>query len=182
MMKGYTLIEVLVVVFIILLLTGGSLAAFGNFSKSSTLKQAGLNLKNSLREVQSKAFTGEKDCNVSTSVCKCYDNDPTDDYSLVGWRVDFSGTNYTIKGTCEDLNDPPDFYTFALSTVNLPSDVTFSSPPPYFEFTYYPKVAKILPGSTNRSICLQQGVNNYYKLVVEESGNIIDSGVQLSCP
>jgi len=176
MRVGYTLIEVLVVVFIILLLTGGSLAAFGTFSKSSTLKQSGLNLKNTLREAQSKAFTGEKDC----TRCNCTDNDPTDDYTLIGWRVNFSDTSYTIYGTCKNPLPTPSYYPFPTKTISLPSDIIIpTSVPKYVEFFYYPKMAN--RPDDNGNICLKQG-SDYYKLYIEQSGNIVDSGVQSVCP
>src|SRR3989344_8320932 len=127
-LSGFSLIEILIAVSIITLLLGIGIASYLSFNDRQKLKAAGLNLKNTLREAQSKAFTGEKDC----SVCNCERSsqpDPTLDYSLVGWRVDFFGNNYTVKGTCQDLNDPPTFYTFSQSSVNLPSDVTFHSPP-----------------------------------------------------
>jgi len=115
MKNGLTLIELIVVMAIIALLSGGGLAAYTSFNQSQTLKAAAENVKNNLRLVQSRALSQEK----PATGCAVLD----------GFRVDISvGTaNYSYLALCN--GDIP-LETSRQSLSPLPAGVTFASANP----------------------------------------------------
>jgi len=65
--KGFTLIEVLIVVVVIASLAGLSIITFGNYSKSQTLNQAYGNFLNVLNTAKSRSISQDK----PASIAKC---------------------------------------------------------------------------------------------------------------
>ncbi len=154
---GFTLIELLVVISIILLVAGGTVAGYSSFNNKQTLVSAGQTLKNTLRDAQSRAFTGEKTANCAAS-------------TLEGWIVDLTNKRYSIK--C-------DSGTYAVSTFTISSQVTIV-PSSTILFTSFPKGA-----TPQTTICLSQStVSEEYRIDVDVSGNIDDQGLVASanCP
>lgn len=56
--KGFTLVELLIVVGIVALITGGLIPAFSNYMQNQDLLQAQEQLKNDLRSIQNRALAG----------------------------------------------------------------------------------------------------------------------------
>lgn len=59
-MRGFTFIELMVVITISAILTAGGLAAYRGIGEKEGLKQAGLNFESNLKLTQHKALAGEK--------------------------------------------------------------------------------------------------------------------------
>ena len=85
--RGFTLIELLVTSAIIMILVGGSLAAYNNFNDKQTLDAAAAELKNNLRMARGWAMVVKKAACTNTSG---------------GYKVDFSGIygDYGIREMC----------------------------------------------------------------------------------
>jgi len=120
---GFTLIEFLVVMTIMGVLFGIGVAQYINFNRSQILEQAAQELKNNLRLAQTKATTGEKPTECTTT--------------LEGYQVSFSlPRTYQIQAKCGgSLVGTPKIF-------NLPSVVEFSSLPS-------PLLFKVLAQGTN---------------------------------
>lgn len=107
--SGFTLIEIIVSVTILLLLSGLFIANYNGFSNSQTVKQAASDLITNLRSVRTNASAGVK---------------PSECDTLIGYRVVFTATTYTAQALClAGSVGTPNSYT-------LPTGVTFPSPTP----------------------------------------------------
>lgn len=104
---GYTLIEILVVVSIMSILFTVGYANYRDFARKQALTASARQLKSNVSLAREKATTGEK----PESGCAV----------LLGYNIKFSGTNYTLEAVCSDA-------TITVKTINLPSNVTSSTP------------------------------------------------------
>lgn len=105
---GFTLIEIIVSVTLLLVLSGLFMASYTGFNSSQTVKQAASSLIGNLQAVRTKASSGVKPAGCDT---------------LVGYAVEFTADAYTASAVCQDGDEyPPVTYT-------LPSNVTFSPIP-----------------------------------------------------
>lgn len=159
-MKGFTLIEILVAVTILLILSSIGVSNFTTFNDTQGLKQAALDLKSSLRTVQNKAFSGEK---------------PTGCASLTGWRITFTATTYTTEPACAAASP-----TASQRTTTLPTGITFSPTPTSVTFA-------VVTGATNlttvQSLHLAQpGSSKRYTIGVGSRGEITDEGFSAYVP
>ncbi len=145
MKKGFTIIELLVTMGVILLLGGGVVAAFNNFNENQRVKQAALGFKSNLRFAQNKALSGEKPSGCGT---------------LVGYTVSFAASSYTIQAQCDSG------LVGATITTLFPSGVSFVPVPSPFTFA-------VLTGriASDTTITLS-GLNKTYSLTVSGSGNV----------
>lgn len=85
-MKGFTFIEMVVSVSIILLLAGGVIAGYNGFNDRQIVAQAAATVKSDLRAVSASASTGRKPENCET---------------LVGYKVQFTAPDsYTSQAVC----------------------------------------------------------------------------------
>ncbi len=175
--RGFSLIEVLVVTTILVLVTGGAIAGYNQFNYKRKVIAVGQNFRNVLRDAQSRAFTGEKDC----TVCGC--TGLPNDANLQGWTINL--TNSTMYGNCAPTANPTPS-NFPLTPIPIPTtsnmvitaqtSVSISS----FQFKTFPK-------GTNQSsvinICVRPtpwaGYN--YQIIIDPSGNIRDYGITTSC-
>lgn len=157
---GFTLIELLVVVSIILILTGGAIAGFAGFGTRQKVKQSGENVKNILRTIQGKAYTGER------IVC------PTG-YALFGWQVNVVSRTYAE--VCANANGIPFPQATVVITISPPVTITASNAP--IRFRTFPKMAEMPVSSF--PICVTDGTNDY-QIIVDQSGSI--QGETASCP
>ena len=106
--RGFTLIELLVTISIIALLFGVGVARYTEFNRRQVFDQTVLEFKSSLRTVQQKALSGEKDDDACTE-------------DLDGWVLHYiDADTYEIYGKC-GTND------FGYKPIELPPGVTFGS-------------------------------------------------------
>lgn len=153
--NGFTLIELMVVVIVTIILITFGFAKYLNFNKTQTIKQAGLKLKNDLRDAQGKALSGIKTCSGV----------------LDGYRLDYSlgGNSYSYYSSCSPSN------TGTPMTISLPTGVTFSNNGSVF----FKSLG--LGVNTLTTFCLS-GYGKFYKLSVTISGEIQDYGIVATCP
>lgn len=148
-MRGFTFIELMVVVAIGAILTAGGLAAYRGVGEKEGLKQAGLTLESNLKLVQRRALAGEK-----PDGC---------DGTLLSFRVFAGGDNqsYLVAAQCS-LASP--------TAVNFQLDegANFQTPITPLDF------AVLRNGvSGAQTIILTTDSGSFsYQVVVEESGVI----------
>lgn len=120
--KGFSLIELMIVVSLFGIAAALVTASYLNFEKNNRVKNAAATLKNDLRLVQNKALTGDK--GPKGTVC----NPTTGTRTLGGWYLKIQSgatqTAYSFGGVCYD----PDSANFAETsfekrTVRLPADL-----------------------------------------------------------
>ena len=144
--KGFSLIELLVVITIIGILTGGAIAAYSNFNQAQTVRRVALEMKSNLRETQNKAVAGKKhvDCTEDRwdkdngGVLGPPQFDNIEDYSLTGHYLfidrtgDVDALFYRIAQRCDEARGsnqqrtPPDLQGLGLETINLPDSTTIT--------------------------------------------------------
>ncbi len=148
--EGFTIIELLVTIGIVLLLSGGVVAAFNNFNESQRVKQSAITLKSNLRYSQNKAISGSK----PTSGCT----------TLGGYRVSFTASTYSMQAVCDGA------LVGDATSVTLPSGVTFNPIPSPFTFT-------VLTGRISQDTTITvTGVGTTYAVLVTGSGNVSTVG------
>ena len=168
MKKGYTLIELLVIVTIIGILTVIGISSYNDFNQRRMAKKAVQDLRFYISLVASKAMNNEKDCSVGscggdTDGCSGELSEKT----LDGWYIDFS-----------DLpDDPPKIYgecggtAFPTPVISLTglSDISISlnPSPPDDRIQFYP-----LGEGTDLPSPLTISVDSSPVLIVDPSGNV----------
>ena len=105
-LKGFTLVELLVVVGLIAILSGGTIAGYTKFSDKQKVVAEAQKLKVNLRKAQAKMLSG-----VRPSGCKGM---------LIGYRIEFNSTNYTIGADCQTNGIQ------YIETISLSSGITLS--------------------------------------------------------
>ncbi|KKS96695.1 MAG: hypothetical protein UV73_C0009G0046 [Candidatus Gottesmanbacteria bacterium GW2011_GWA2_43_14] len=162
--EGFTIIEIVVTIGIILVLLGISFSGYATVSRRQKLTTSGQNLKNMLRDVQSRAYNGEVDC----SVCDC---DVDSQVFFEGWLVDFN--NREFFGSCNGNQ-------YLLTKLGIDPEVNISANPWVTRFSDDP------PGIDEDSvICLYLDdlPGRFYGINISRSGDISDSGgIATSCP
>lgn len=151
-MKGFSLIELIVVFTIVALMLAFVIPGFNNFNRGQILKAAAEDLVASLREAQSSALSGKK-------ASSCTEND-----TLIGYYITFSKdmTGYSIGLRC-GINNPVDSPHI--------KDVLFSS-------SGVVKVKEILPVPSSGAITIMfQPVNKGVKFINGDSAglNMLDT-------
>lgn len=114
MKKGFTILELLVAMGVILLVSGGVVAAFNNFNEGQQVRQAALTMKGNLRLAQNKALSGEKPASGCTT--------------LVGYTMSFTSTSYMMRALCSEGS------VGESTTTTLPTGVSFLPVPASFTF------------------------------------------------
>jgi len=109
-MKGYTLIEILVVITIGVIISGVGISGYREFSRRQALVGILKQTKADLRLAQQLALTGQKP---EGQTCNKLDG-----YTFAG-----TGSGYTITPNC--INNPP-VLNNVIKTVNMPPDTTIS--------------------------------------------------------
>lgn len=150
--RGFTLIEMLVVLGIMMTTTGIVMVNYNNFNTTEKLKQTSRNLRNDLRFVQTRASAGLKPVGATCT-------------TLRGYLVSFTQYSYRYEAVCsEGLVNPV--------TVALPSDVTFPVSPSSIMFN-------VLTGTSNNTVTIPLAAGGRgYELQVSPSGDINDLGVK----
>lgn len=116
--KGFTLIEILIVMVVILVISNASYIAFIRFNKQQRLNTTYENIRNTLQEARSSALSQSIDSCPST-------------HTLVGHRVDFTATSYTLREICQ-LGVTTT--TYVKKSDSVPSEVTLTADPANFLF------------------------------------------------
>lgn len=154
--KGYSLIELLVAIAILLLLTGGLLASYATYNQNQTLRQAALTVKANFRLAQSKALSGVK----PTSGCTL----------LEGYNVSFTQSTYSLQAQCD-----PQGLVGIKTDLALPSELVFSPVPSSFTFGV---LTNGLLDITNSVPINFTGFGKTYQIAVSVNGDIADNGFQ----
>lgn len=147
MRNGFTLIELVIVSAVIMFLTGGVISNFQGFNDREKVNQAMANLKQNLRVAQTKALSGEKPAGCTT---------------LIGYKVTFTGTNYSVQAVCSNGDIGP------ITSVTLPNGITFSSVPSPITF------GGVSKGVTNPQTIILEGSSTTTQITVSSSGLIAD--------
>lgn len=168
--SGFTLIEILIAVTILVILMSLSYAGYSKLNQRQKLVTAGETLKNLLRDAQSRAFNGEVDC--SPGKCSCSLGGTK---SLIGWYADF--TTKEIYGKCQ-----PDII-FGVKSFGLSDEIVVTANPAGVN----PLLFRYNPPSTDNdaTICLNliNDSNTYYKLKINRAGSVSDAGdLVVTCP
>lgn len=150
--RGFSLIELLVVMAISLVLISGGLAAYRGMNDKQSMKQAGLSLETNLRLFQEKALSGEK---------------PSDCVgSLIGFRVQYlSPTQYSVRSECSSSNGTE-------TSFDLLDESQFDSS--FSEDIFFPVLKSEVIGA--QTIVLNLDVFSY-QVIVESSGVIRGSSL-----
>jgi prepilin-type N-terminal cleavage/methylation domain-containing protein len=85
MNKGYTLIEIIIVITILTIMMGGALASFANFRDKNTAQSEALVVADRLRKIQAKASAVEL---------------PEGCTGSVNFQVTMTGSDLTVKANC----------------------------------------------------------------------------------
>lgn len=145
-MRGYTIIELLVAMTILLLLSAGMIARFQTFDNKQVTRQAAATLKTNLRKAQSATVTGKK----PTAGCS----------QFLGFAVTFTANDYSIQASCSEG------LAGSLDVVTLPVGVTFNPVPATLLF-------KSLTGGLTTTVSLiLTGKNTSVSTTVDTSGRI----------
>ena len=155
-MKGFTFIELIITVGIIIFLFMSLVAGYNRFTDVALLKQAALTLKNNLRLAQSKAISGSKPLGL-----------PCD--QLIGYKLAFTQTTYTIQALCN-----PSQPLASTTTITLTGNVSFSPVPSPVTFRVLTQGVDIAVDST---FTLIRG-SKKYRLTLTPQGEISDVGLQ----
>lgn len=143
--KGFTLIEVLLVMAIIVILAGGSYVGFVKFGRQQSLNIARDNLLNTLNEARSSAM--------SQVITRC-----TNSQTLVGHQVRFDTSGdpqyYATQEVCRNNSDGTIANSVDEKKVNLSKDVTFTT----------------TPGSPVLFLVLTGGVNSSANIIIQSGG------------
>lgn len=144
--RGFTFIELIIVVAIIALVSGGGVATFLNLRDRRAILADARLVENTLRTAQSKALGGEKpsDC---------------DGVSLTGWQVRFGGSTVYLSAVCP--GGTPTELEFPMASSTLQASVT-------------PVVFGVVKGGATIStidVC-QIGGSIHYRLNVNRAGAI----------
>lgn len=145
---GFTLIEIIVSVTLLLVLSGLFIASYSGFNNSQTVKQAVSTLMRNLQAVRTSAAAGVKPDGCDT---------------LVGYTVDFpDAATYTAQALCGVGA------VGGITRYTLPAGVTFSPIPPAVTFFALDRGA-----SANRTISLT-GFGTTANVSVFTSGVVSD--------
>lgn len=159
--SGFSLLELLVVMGIMLSLTGMVISNYSSFSSNQKVKQAGRTLKNDFRFIQNRAASGVKPSTGCTT--------------LVSYRFTFTETSYQYQPIC---NTGP--VTNTAVVINLPSDVKFSPVPAPFDFQVLTGIS-LLSNSTSQTFSLVTS-SRTYEVSVSNNGDINDLGFTAGSP
>ena len=117
MKKGYTLIELILVVSALMLISAFGIGRYNEFNERQNVQQAADSFISNLRLVQAKALAGDKPQGCTT---------------LVGWTVEFALKSYTMYAECK----PEGIIDSTRVTVDLPGNVNLTYSIGFI--TYYP--------------------------------------------
>ena len=155
--RGFTLIEMIIVLAIIGLIIAIGVPAYQNYNRGRMLDQAKERLKQDLLLARSRAQSGEKVSGCSTD-------------RLEGYYIQFTGNSYTIFGRCGVLD-------FSSTTVNLSTygNITLDTTPAVIDFRFKPLNLGVdgLETYSQLIIRLQNPTTGLFRLIIiDRSGDI----------
>lgn len=153
---GFTLIEILLVMAIIVILASGSYVGFVSFNRAQSLNIARDTLYNTFNEARSSAM--------SQVIISCSQNQ-----TLFGYQIRFNTAYYDIEEVCRDVNLPNNLTNSRVKRVPLPGDVTFypnPSSPILFLLTGG------ISGGADRSVILRNTASQTKTIIVSAGGVI----------
>ncbi len=158
--KGFTLLEILLVMAIILLVSIGSLVGFRRFSANQNLNIARDTLLNTLNEAKAKALSQV----VATAACNQTGR------ALVGYQVSFDFSTdpdrYFLQEVCSGVTNFP-----IVKTISLPTGVNFESPPTPSSSS--PIRFYILSGEANNNAVIRITSGSSYRSIGVDTSGII---------
>lgn len=115
-MRGFTLIELMVVIVIISILVVLGVPSYTAYNNNQKLTEATSQLQSVLRQAQNNAQTGTQ-CKVGANT-----------YKALTWGVDLNSNKYTVSALCQEVSGE-DVRTFknSLQEYSLPSGITISN-------------------------------------------------------
>lgn len=127
--SGFTIIEVLIVMFIIALVAGATLPSFGTHSRRQTLKLQTKRLKTDIRTAQSRAVGGYKNPRggpTDAAAWGIHIRNDSNSYSIFSCKSDAASSTYTYSPQCVNFYEetktfPSPIKVTALTFVPLPS-------------------------------------------------------------
>lgn len=149
---GFTLLELLISISILMVITGGILTGYNSFNDNRRVKEGATTLKTDLRLIQNKAQAAIKP--------------PSGCTQLVGYRVTFTATTYQSQAICTSGA------VGTIITSTLPASVSFSPIPSAFTFRV---LTQGIDTSSSISITLV-GLTKSYRIAVSPNGDINDHG------
>lgn len=156
--KGFTLLELLVVMGIIALIATATSVTFGNFARTQNINIAFDNVQSALAEAKSKSQSQVVvNCDESTGI-------------LAGYQVSFDTSNsqYSLEEVCDE-GDPSNPVIYLIKTTSLPGDVMFSAATPSIRFLVLTGESTISGGG---SITISNGDSD-----LDQSIEVTTSGV-----
>ncbi len=155
-MKGFTLVELLVVMGLILMVSGGSIAGYSNFNETQKVKQSAITVKNNLRLVQNKAQSGQKPTGLSCS-------------TLVSYKVTFDAVagSYSWQANCR-----PEGPVGEIGSGKLLPGVSFAAVPEAVNFFV------LTQGADANTIISVKGLSKQYSLELSSGGDITERGFE----
>lgn len=190
MKKGFSLLEILVVIGLMVLLMGAGVASFQASNQRQKLVQAKERVRQILLQARSNAQSGKKDCQACGAPGPSYTcgqlNPGTGlayDAPLFGWRLMFTGGSpmgYRMDGFCPPASGfPPDSTSNVFSTKSelLPAGITVTtnatSAPAYIFFKVGGQGVLTNGAGNNLTITLSDGgVNPNQVITVDGSGRV----------
>jgi prepilin-type N-terminal cleavage/methylation domain-containing protein len=154
--KGYSLIEILVVLAVLGILFAAGYANFRDFTRRQAISNSAKEVMGDLRQAQQMALSGQKPANANCIGV----------YVLNGFNFRVvSSTQYEIRPNCSGPNPPP-----VTKTVTLPAGVIIASPYP----NPNPILFKVLGAGTNignsTTLNLRQSVSGATQIITITSG------------
>jgi prepilin-type N-terminal cleavage/methylation domain-containing protein len=154
---GYTLIELIVVIALIGLMTGASIAGFNTLNQKQIVTTGGKELASVLRTAQNRAVSGIKPTGVTCT-------------TLLGYRVTgtANGSAYSLDVVCNNGGAP---VVTTIKTYNLPVNITFSA-------SIAPTFGVLTAGVSGSGDMVIRSSVHTYTIRVNATGDITDVGLQ----
>lgn len=154
--KGFTLIEILLVMSIILLISAGSFVGFTSFNRQQTLSSTWDTLRNSFNEARSNAASQV----IRTSICNASVQ------TLVGHQLNFHTTFYDLEEVCQNGSTTS---TPLIKRIFLPSGITFNPNPAPIRFVV---LTGGISGGLNRTVIITNTQGQTKSITVNTVGVI----------
>lgn len=159
-MRGFTLIELMIVVIIMITLFGVGVASFQTAATRRVLENEGLRLVSELKKIQTSSFSGTKPASGCTT--------------LFGHEINLDTINnaYSTRPEC----DTPQSWG---ASYQLPTTISLKTNP-LLPSTTYMRFKVLSQGVENPlKICLDDSTQNKrYVITVTTSGQILTDGLQ----